>query len=294
MNPMRRFLFLIATVLFIVLFASLYRSGRFGFGVVRTATSFPREFLRFQFTSGSEERAARGAELFLERCASCHGLEKADAALLAQRGFAKFGDLAMARFLKDGPTQGDMPPFRAKIRDLHIFDLIAYLRSLGDLPANAPPDPPAVADGSYLYVALNGAIRVYDVARDYKIVKQIRVPGMIETRGIVASQKTRLLHVSFDGLDRADFIGTLACIDLATDKILWSRNYTPGVDSMALSPDGKTIYMPGSEADRNPDGGNGSSLTPSPETNASGSFSAPVLTIRSWTRRGSSSFSLGP
>ncbi len=161
----------------------------------------------------------------------------------------------MAKFLKDGPIQEDMPVFRSRMSDLQLFDVIVYMRSLHDVQASLSQSPPPVLDGAYSYVALDGAIRVYDMERDYKIVKQIRIKGMNELRGIVASPKTGLLHVSFDGLDRADQIGGLACLDLATDELLWSHTYAPGVDSMALSPDGTTIFMPGGEADLRPDKG---------------------------------------
>ena len=37
----------------------------------------------------------------------------------------------------------------------------------------------------------------------------------------------------------------LVCIDLATDKIDWRRHYDGGyADSQAITPDGKTLYVP--------------------------------------------------
>jgi DNA-binding beta-propeller fold protein YncE len=36
--------------------------------------------------------------------------------------------------------------------------------------------------------------------------------------------------------------------NLLTDAVVWTRNYSAGVDSMAITPDGKTIYMPTGEA----------------------------------------------
>jgi DNA-binding beta-propeller fold protein YncE len=44
-------------------------------------------------------------------------------------------------------------------------------------------------------------------------------------------------------------IQTVQCIDLVTEKIKWERKYEDGCDRMAISPDGKTIYLPTFEKD---------------------------------------------
>ena len=52
------------------------------------------------------------------------------------------------------------------------------------------------------------------------------------------------LYLSY-GSDRA--AGWLLAYDLRKDIVLWQANYPSGVDSMSISPDGKTIYMPTGE-----------------------------------------------
>ena len=42
---------------------------------------------------------------------------------------------------------------------------------------------------------------------------------------------------------------TMFCIDLLTDKMLWEKRYEGGCDRMAVSPDGKIIYLPTVEKD---------------------------------------------
>lgn len=42
---------------------------------------------------------------------------------------------------------------------------------------------------------------------------------------------------------------TMFCIDLLTDKLLWEKRYEGGCDRMAVSPDGKIIYLPTVEKD---------------------------------------------
>src|SRR5882724_8677043 len=40
---------------------------------------------------------------------------------------------------------------------------------------------------------------------------------------------------------------TLMCLDLVTEKILWDKPYDGGCDRLALSPNGKIIYLPSLE-----------------------------------------------
>jgi len=39
----------------------------------------------------------------------------------------------------------------------------------------------------------------------------------------------------------------MSCLDLITEKLLWEKPYPGGCDRMALSPDGKTLYVPSFE-----------------------------------------------
>lgn len=215
----------------------------------RSASSFLYAFLLSRFASGSSERRVAGAALFQESCSACHGLEQADAALLARQSFSKLGDFEMGRLILAGPSAGDMPTFAGGLSSREVFNVVAYLRGLETLPAEAARNPPTpVLDGAYKYVAVDGAIRVYDLGREYAMVKQIRLKDQIVVRGIAASPRTGLLYTSFDGRRDGNLGGWLVCIDLATDEIRWVREYPFGIDSMALSPDGAKIYMPTGEA----------------------------------------------
>ena len=100
---------------------------------------------------------------------------------------------------------------------------------------------PSAADASdsdrrMLYVAGKGSVRVYDVDRGHRLVTKIVLKDRKKTRGIVAHAASRRLYVSYDA--------SLACIDLSSHEILWTRRYDSGADRMALTPDGRTIYLP--------------------------------------------------
>jgi DNA-binding beta-propeller fold protein YncE len=42
-------------------------------------------------------------------------------------------------------------------------------------------------------------------------------------------------------------IHTLQCFDLLTDKLVWEKTYEGGCDRLAITPDGKTLYVPSFE-----------------------------------------------
>lgn len=106
-----------------------------------------------------------------------------------------------------------------------------------------------------LYVAVPGirndlqyggvGILVYDVDAGYKFIKRIPTwtyaPGEAaeNVKGIAASAKTGKLYVST--------IQRVACFDLLTEKKVWEKVYDGGADRLAISPDGKILYIPSLE-----------------------------------------------
>jgi len=106
----------------------------------------------------------------------------------------------------------------------------------------------------FLYVAVPGirnyveyggiGIIVYDIDNAYKFIKRIPTwdvsSGEPENvKGIAASAKTGRIYVSTTK--------RLGCFDLTTDKKLWEKAYDGGCDRLAISPDGRTLYVPSLE-----------------------------------------------
>lgn len=123
---------------------------------------------------------------------------------------------------------------------------------------------PAVVQGAetkgtqrLLYVATPGirnyleygghGVLVFDIDKNHRFVKRIPSAGLnekgqpINVKGICASAATGRLYVST--------LKTLISFDLLTEKILWEKPYEGGCDRMAISPDGKIIYLPSLEKD---------------------------------------------
>ena len=108
----------------------------------------------------------------------------------------------------------------------------------------------------YIYAAVPGVsndeqfggvgILVFDADNGHKFVRRI---GIWETyrreaiepiKGIAAHAATGRLYVSTTR--------RLAAFDLATDKIVWQKGYDADCcDRMAVSADGKTLYVPAFE-----------------------------------------------
>ncbi len=107
----------------------------------------------------------------------------------------------------------------------------------------------------FLYVAVPGirnyleyggiGILVYDIANGHRFVKRIptwNVPqGTMpeNVKGIAASARTGKVYVTTTK--------RLACFDLASETKTWEKAYEGGCDRMAISPDGRVLYVPSLE-----------------------------------------------
>src|SRR5436305_4865815 len=90
-----------------------------------------------------------------------------------------------------------------------------------------------------LYVTNASGISVYDINDSHKLLRKIDVPDTGDYKGISVSPQLGKLYITSYKKDE------LVCIDLATEKIGWRRHYSDGyADSQAITPDGKTLYLP--------------------------------------------------
>ncbi|MGI8602221.1 MAG: YncE family protein [Verrucomicrobiales bacterium] len=117
----------------------------------------------------------------------------------------------------------------------------------------------AVAGGErrFLYVAVPGVrnylergghgLLVFDIDDGHRFVKRIACRGLNSeskpenVKGICANAATGLVHIAT--------LTKLQCLDLVSDGLKWERAYPGGCDRMALSPDGRTMYLPTLEKD---------------------------------------------
>jgi YVTN family beta-propeller protein len=95
-----------------------------------------------------------------------------------------------------------------------------------------------------LYVTNKSGVSIYDINNSHKLLRSFEVPDTAEYKGISASVSLGKLYLTSNLKD------DLLCIDLETDKIDWRRHYEGGyADSQAITPDGKTLYVPMRDSD---------------------------------------------
>ena len=108
-----------------------------------------------------------------------------------------------------------------------------------------------------LYVAVPGVrnyleygghgLLVFDIDDGHRFVKRIPTAGLgedgkpLNVKGVCASAATKRIYIST--------ITTLLSLDLVSEQVLWEKAYDGGCDRMAISPDGKLIYLPSFEKD---------------------------------------------
>ena len=111
--------------------------------------------------------------------------------------------------------------------------------------------------GQYLFVAVPGirdymgygghGLLVFDMDHGHRLVKRIATGGFhpngkpSNVKGIAVSVPLNSIYIST--------IESLQRIDLRTGKVIWEKFIDKGCDRMAISPDGKLMYLPSFEKD---------------------------------------------
>lgn len=117
---------------------------------------------------------------------------------------------------------------------------IGLLWAAAALPGKAAA--PALNGGKLerrLYVADDETgVNVYDIDDSHRFLRRIEVPDSGSYKGIVASVPLGRLYITSNLKDE------LICIDLLTERVLWRKSHGDYPDSLAITPDGKTLYVP--------------------------------------------------
>jgi len=113
--------------------------------------------------------------------------------------------------------------------------------------ATPAPDRRRSAVHHYEYVVPDGNICVYDIDHGLKLVREFSLPQAKGVRGIAADVAKSVLYISYGGDGGANGNGSLLRFNLVRGKVVWTRSYDSGVDSMAMSGGGRKIFMPTGE-----------------------------------------------
>ncbi|HLJ15386.1 MAG TPA: hypothetical protein VKV15_12875 [Bryobacteraceae bacterium] len=126
-----------------------------------------------------------------------------------------------------------------------IFLVCLFAACLFSIPTQAAEQHLlyVASPGTRNYVEYGGVgIIVFDIDHGYKFVRRIPTWNVPEgkqpenVKGIAASAKTGRVYVT--SLNR------MIAIDAVSGKRIWDKAYEGGCDRMAISPDGKILYVP--------------------------------------------------
>jgi DNA-binding beta-propeller fold protein YncE len=92
------------------------------------------------------------------------------------------------------------------------------------------------------YVFAGGAINVYDIDHRNSNIGRMSFPAS-RIRGLAAYPPTGRLFVAYGGSGGSAGTGSMLAYNLVSGKTLWRRDYTTGVDNIAITPNGRAIYM---------------------------------------------------
>jgi DNA-binding beta-propeller fold protein YncE len=101
----------------------------------------------------------------------------------------------------------------------------------------------------YEYLVVNGEMYVYTGDAQHRQVEKVALPGVVAPRGLSADPSGHALFISYGGYGGNTGHGALVKVDLLTGREVWTRRYGTGVDSPAITHDGRRLFLPTGEAD---------------------------------------------
>src|SRR5262249_46345112 len=128
--------------------------------------------------------------------------------------------------------------------------VVAYSAAGASSPALSPArevsNPPNTQHLEY--VLNDGRISVYDIDNGFALVKTISLPQLeAGVRGVSVAPSTHLMFISYGGDGGGNGSGSVLAYDLLAERVLWNVHLATGIDSGAVSPDGKRLYEPTGE-----------------------------------------------
>ncbi len=134
-----------------------------------------------------------------------------------------------------------------------IACLLAVLVGSALLDAASSDAKPTTALGvhHYEYVVNGSQVYVYDIDNLGRLLQTFSLPYSGPPQGVEADAANATLYVSYGGEGGAAGTGSIIAYDLLTGHVVWQKSYRTGVDSIALSPDGRTLYVPVGELSNN-------------------------------------------
>jgi len=105
------------------------------------------------------------------------------------------------------------------------------------------------ADGSqrYEYVFLDRELDVFQAQPPFRLVERVRIQKFHSLRGVAVDPRRATVYASVGGNGGSSGHGGLVAYDLRRNRVLWHRSFSTGSDSLAITPNGHTLYVPEGE-----------------------------------------------
>jgi DNA-binding beta-propeller fold protein YncE len=107
--------------------------------------------------------------------------------------------------------------------------------------------PGAAGSHRYEYVFRDRELDVFGSAPPFRLVERVRLSQFHSLRGVAVDARTATVYASVGGNGGANGHGGLVAYDLLTNRVVWQRKFPTGTDSLAITPDGRTLYVPEGE-----------------------------------------------
>jgi len=116
--------------------------------------------------------------------------------------------------------------------------------------SSGPPPPSGVRHLEYVFN--DGPVNVYDIDNGFRLVETFTIAGTNRgVRGVAVAPATHMMFISYGGDGGGNGNGSVLAYDLVARRIVWSVNLNTGIDSGAVSADGKLLFMPDGENSSN-------------------------------------------
>ena len=99
----------------------------------------------------------------------------------------------------------------------------------------------------YEYIFLDRELDVVQAQPPFRLVERVRIPEFHSLRGVAVDPRSATVYASVGGNGGSSGHGGLVAYDLLTHRVLWQRSFTSGSDSLAITPSGRTLYVPEGE-----------------------------------------------
>lgn len=117
-------------------------------------------------------------------------------------------------------------------------------------PARSVPSAVVTDSGEVAhleYVFTPGKVHVYSIDERFKEVESFSLPDSAGVRGVDVCPANHVMYVSYGGDGGANGNGSVLAYNLVEKRVLWTRSYSNGVDSGALTLDCSKLFEPTGE-----------------------------------------------